>query len=195
MKLHLQNQSHVFENSDNGIQKLIEFINEALSNENLFFSHLVIDGQDIYENHEVYMAENINVIKEVKVVTNTIEEFVNNLVVTLNDYTARGIPEIEKLINDFYQTPTEESWNTLNQLLEGIDWIYRSIKSIDMTKHSIAGWDEFIKSTASFETELPNLLNAITNRDLILIADIIQYEILPQFQIINAETEKNFEVK
>lgn len=69
------------------------------------------------------------------------------------------------------------------------------IEKIDQIKHSIVNWGKFVKSIAVFEVELPNLMEAIENKDSILIADIIQYEILPQFEIINGETKKNFAVK
>lgn len=195
MKLLIFNQEYTFENNEKGTNDLIEMVNETLNTENLFFSHLVIDGQEVYTEHADYILEHIEEVMKIKLEVSTVNEFVANLLVSLNEYTKRGIPEVEKVIGEFYQNPTEDSWETLKLLLEGIGWIYQTIKSIDSTKHTIAGWDEFLKSIATFDVELPNLLEAMENRDATLIADIIQYEILPQFRIINAETENNFETK
>ena len=192
MKIYLKEESYTFENSINDIQKIIERINHWLSEEDLMFSHLNIDGKEVYEEHEEYLFENINHVEEIEVIVSNIKEFIENILVSLNNYSMRAIPEIENIVNDFYQTPTEESWIKLNQLLEGIDWIYNALKSIDTLKHTISGWNEFIKVYATFEVELPNLMEAIENKDNILIADIIQYEILSQFQMIYSETEKHF---
>lgn len=195
MILTILDRSFSFENTHDGSQSLIETINNSLSTGNLFFSHLVIDGQEIYEEYEEYILDNIDSIQEVHVKVKSIKEFVAELLVLLNTYTQRAMPEIELLVNEFYQAPTDQSWLTLKQLLDGIEWIYQTIKAIDITQHQIVGWDEFVKSAAIFEVELPNLLEAMENKDSILIADIIQYELLPQFQAIYDETLKSFENK
>lgn len=195
MKLLIKNHSYLFENSEEGTIELINKINSILESENDFFSHLVIDGIEIYEDHEEYILDHLEEVEEIVVITKTIKEFVNSLLISLHDYTKRGIPEIERIIDGFYQNPSEESWHKLGQLLGGIEWIYESIKTMDKVNHQIPNWQEFIKSIATFEVELSNLLEAMENKDMVLIADIIQYEILPQFQLINRETEKLFEVK
>lgn len=195
MKLMMNDKEYVFENNEHGTNKLIEKINEILDEMDLFLSHLVIDGDNVYSEHVDYILNKIEDVNEITLVVSTVDEFVSNLIVSLNEYTFRGIPEIEKVITEFYQSPSEQSWETLTLLLEGLGWIYQTVKSIDSTNHSISGWEKFLTSIATLEVELPNLLEAMENKDSILIADIIQYEILPQFQIINAETEKNFEVK
>ncbi|MFO1444422.1 hypothetical protein KDN24_14680 [Bacillus sp. Bva_UNVM-123] len=193
MNLTLLDKTYSFDRNQLGIQALIEKINSELSTESRFFSHLVIDGVEVFEDHEEYILAHIDNVKDIKVVVQTIEEFIGNLLVSLNTYTQRAIPEIERLINEFYQNPTEQSWLTLHQLLDGINWIYETIKGIDNAQQEINGWDEFIKIVATFEVELPNLLEALENKDSILIADIIQYEILPQFQVIHKGTEKLFQ--
>jgi len=193
MNLTMLENMYTFENNQIGMQSLIEKINSELSAENQFFSHLVIDGVEVYEEHEEYILERINEVKNVEVITMTVGEFINNLLVSLNTYTNRAIPEIERLINEFYQNPLEQSWLSLHQLLDGIDWIYETIKSIDNVRPEINCWDEFIKAVATFEVELPSLLEAIENKDAILIADIIQYEILPQFRVIQIVTEQHFQ--
>ncbi|MBU8881187.1 hypothetical protein BGM26_19880 [Bacillus sp. FJAT-29790] len=193
MILTILDKCFTFDNNHEGTQELIETIQNVLSTENIFLSHLIINGQEVYKEHEEYILDNIANINEVEVKVQTIKEFIGSLLVSLNTYTNRAIPEIGSLVNQFYQSPLEQSWITLNQLLDGIGWIYETIKSIDQTQHDIKDWDEFIKIAAIFEVELSNLLEAIENKDAILIADIIQYEILSQFQLIYDVTEQVFE--
>ncbi|MFD2442725.1 hypothetical protein ACFSO7_01780 [Bacillus sp. CGMCC 1.16607] len=195
MILTILDKSYTYENSEKGAQELIELVSHILDGEKLHLSHFVINGQEIYEKFEDYIWDNITNINEIKIIVCSIKEFVGSLLVSLNTYLNRAIPEVKILINDFYQTPSNQSWLSLNQLLEGVDWIYQTIKSIDKTEHNILGWDEFIKNAARFEIELPNLLEALEVKDSILIADIIQYELLPQFQLIYVQTEKIFEEK
>lgn len=193
MILTISGNKYTFGNNQVGIELLMDKIDNELINGNQFISHLVVDGTEVYDDYEEYMFEYMSEIKDVEVITMTIGEFVGNLLVSLNTYTKRAEPEISRLVTEFYQNPNEQSWVTLHQLLEGIGWIYETIKSIDNVHHEIADWNEFITIAASFEVELPNLLEAIQNKDAILIADIIQYEILPHFQVISKETEEHFQ--
>ncbi|MEK4146242.1 hypothetical protein NST02_04020 [Robertmurraya sp. FSL W8-0741] len=195
MKLTILDQIYMFDNETNVTEKIIEKINSIISEKNLFFSHLIIDGQEVYEDHEEYMLAKIEDVKEIEAIVKTVQELIDDVLITLDDYTSRAIPEIKRLVNEFYQIPSENTWLSLTYLLDGIDWLYQSLKKIDQIKHSIVNWGKFVKSIAVFEVELPNLMEAIENKDSILIADIIQYEILPQFEIINGETKKNFAVK
>ncbi|MBY0123463.1 hypothetical protein [Bacillus sp. S/N-304-OC-R1] len=192
MILNILEKNFLYNNNQTEIEDIIEKINSELSSQNLYFSHLVVDGEEIHIDHENYLFDHIKEINNIEVMVKTIEEFTGSLLVSLNTYTHRAIPSIEQLVKNFYQAETDENWLMLNQLLEGIDWIYQTIKAIDQTLYKIASWDEFIKGNATFEVELPNLLEAIENKDIILIADIIQYEILPLFKVIYNETEKIF---
>lgn len=137
--------------------------------------------------------EQINTIEKIELVTKTIDEFINDLTVSLNEYSNRAIPSIKQLTEQFYQTPTEEAWGMLQDLLEGLNWVYSTIKSIGNTE--LNEYKENLLNIANhFEVELPNLLDAIENYDYILIGDIISYEILPQFESIGSVTEKTFQV-
>ncbi|HHW36012.1 MAG TPA: hypothetical protein GXX18_01710 [Bacillales bacterium] len=185
--------SYTFENNEEGLNELFNTINKVIIEKDVHFNYMIVDGQEIYENHEDYLQEHLRLIKEIEIKVNSVQEIINELLVSLNEYTRRAIPEIRNLIDQFYQNPDEHSWNTLQQFLEGIDWIYQTIKSIDHTDKSFQEWDKYIHAIAVMEVELPNLLEAMENRDVILIADIIQYEVLPQFEMIYEETEKAFQ--
>lgn len=195
MKLIIGKQSEQLDNSQLDINELFEMLEGVLLKEGLFFSHFIIDGKEVHSDYEVFIQENISTINDIEVITYTVNEFIGELLVSLNEYTERAIPEIELMVEEFYQGPKENTWAALHQLLEGLEWIYETIKSIDKTKHNISNWNDFIAVAATFEIELPNLLEAIENKDNILTADIVQYEILPQFQEIQAKTNHNFEVK
>lgn len=192
MNIRLLEEDYSFENSKQGLEQLINMINEKLTEKDVFFSHMIIDGEEVYDEPTEYILSNIENIKNIDVKTKTINEFVADLIVSLNDYTGRAIPEIQNLVDQFYQKPSSESWSMLEQLLEGIEWIYQTIKNIDKTSKSQYRWDEYIKVAATFEAELPNLMDALENKDAVLVADIVQYEILPQFEIIRDTTVETF---
>jgi hypothetical protein len=193
MELHLSNEILIYENSVENIDILIQKINEDLENNKLFFSHLIINGKDAYSDFEDKLMEQINTIEKIELVTKTINEFISDLTVSLNEYSIRAIPSIKQLTEQFYQSPTEESWGMLQDLLEGLNWVYSTIKS--MCNMELDEYKENLLIIANhLEVELPNLLDAMESNDFILIGDIISYEILPQFEAIVSITEKTFQV-
>ncbi|AYV73755.1 hypothetical protein CHH55_10165 [Niallia circulans] len=193
MELHLSSEMLIYENSVKNIDILIQKINEDLEKNKLYFSHLIINGKEVYSDFEEQIMEQINTIEKIELVTKTIDEFINDLTVSLNQYSNRAIPIIKQLTEQFYQSPTEEAWGLLQDLLEGLNWVYSTIKSMGNTE--LNEYKENLLNVANhFEVELPNLLDAIENHDYILIGDIISYEILPQFESIESITEKTFQV-
>lgn len=193
MELYLSGEMLIYENSVENIDMLIQKINEDLEKNKLYFSHLIINGKEVYSDFEEQIMEQIKTIEKIELVTKTIDEFINDLTVSLNEYSNRAIPSIKQLTEQFYQTPTEEAWGMLQDLLEGLNWVYSTIKSIGNTE--LNEYKENLLNIANhFEVELPNLLDAIENYDYILIGDIISYEILPQFESIGSVTEKTFQV-
>lgn len=193
MELHLSSEMLIYENSVKNIDILIQKINEDLEKNKLYFSHLIINGKEVYSDFEEQIMEQINTIEKIELVTKTIDEFINDLTVSLNEYSNRAIPIIKQLTEQFYQSPTEESWGMLQDLLEGLNWVYSTIKSMGNTE--LNEYKEKLLNVANhFEVELPNLLDAIESHDYILIGDIISYEILPQFESIGSITEETFQV-
>jgi hypothetical protein len=193
MELHLSSEMLFYENNVENIEILIQKINEDLEKNKLYFSHLMINGKEVYSDFEERIMEQINTIEKIELVTKTIDEFINDLTVSLNQYSNRAIPIIKQLTERFYQSPTEEAWGLLQDLLEGLNWVYSTIKSMGNTE--LNEYKENLLYVANhFEVELPNLLDAIENHDYILIGDIISYEILPQFESIESITEKTFQV-
>lgn len=130
MKLTILDQIYMFDNETNVTEKIIEKINSIISEKNLFFSHLIIDGQEVYEDHEEYMLAKIEDVKEIEAIVKTVQELIDDVLITLDDYTSRAIPEIKRLVNEFYQIPSENTWLSLTYLLDGIDWLYQSLKKL-----------------------------------------------------------------
>ncbi|MEK4909016.1 hypothetical protein [Niallia sp. FSL M8-0099] len=193
MELHLTKEIITYENSVENIEVLIQKINEDLEKNKLYFSHLIINGTEVYRDFEYKLTEDIGKIEKIQLVTKTIKEFISDLTVSLNEYCGRAVPIIKQLTEQFYQSPTEESWVLLQDLLEGLNWIYNTIKGIcnmELDEYR----ENLLLVSSHLDNELPNLLEAIENHDFILIGDIISYEILPQFESIISITEKTFRV-
>lgn len=190
MKLSLFDKTYTYSNDEAGINEMFSIIMEKVAETDLHISHLEIDGEEVYENHGEYILERLNSVENVEVIVKTTKELINETLLSTESYLDRAIPEIQILVDEFYQNPTEESWHKLGQLLEGVQWIAQMVLTIDQFEEKLANWDEYLTCIATLQNELPNLMEAMEHRDALLIADIIQYEVLPVIESLqNTITE------
>lgn len=181
-----------FKNDKKELDNIFNEINQVISDSNCILYCLDIDGKQIYDDYYEYFFENIAQINEVKAITKTFDDLVMDTIISTKDYLDRAIPEIERLADDYYRTPTQDSWNHLAQLLEALQWIMNSFFTIDKNCNiekvvkSYEAWNLYAKDVYSLKDLMYEFEEVLNSQDYISIADILAYEIFPLFkQMIN----------
>lgn len=160
-----------------------------------FFSHLVADGEIIYENPESYLLENNKDINVLEVVGLTPNEFVNEVLLTAESYLKGTSKELQILTEGFYNVPNNKDWQSFNDLLEGLQWINQVISSINEMEEKPSNWESYLTISKSLTLEIGSLEEATTNGDFVLMADIIQYEIKPAYESLEKEISITIDVE
>lgn len=189
MRIIINNKIVEFENRVENVDIIVKAIDNSLAEQELELSHLVIDGNDIDEKVYEYLIANVQMIKEVIVVVRTPELIVNETLASAYDYVANAVLMIKPLAEAFYQSPKQDSWNSLANLFEGIQWIMDTVERIDgfenldtiVSVYQI--WNEYVQITNGLKPVILELEDAMVNQDHVLIGDLLQYEILPIFEI------------
>ncbi len=190
MNIHIQDKVLEFKNDPEFIEDIFNSINEYLHKEDLQFSHLIIDGEEIYDNFDGYIIEKIKDIKKIEVIALSLSEIVDESLKSAEQYSKNAIPIINKLAEEFYQKPEESTWSHLTDLFEGIQWIIQSlteINSIESTDEIISdyeAWDDYVQEVSKFNDIVFELENAVLNKDNVLIGDMLLYEIIPIFEVM-----------
>lgn len=188
-------QQHQFEYKKTpSSDEVIEKINELL-NQNDYFSHFIADGIEIYEEHETYLNLNLDRIEKLEVITKTEREFVNDILLSAEDYLKRAKPELATLPDEFYANPTPDTWTTFSQFIEGVQWLDEMLSVVGNSNERPKNWDMYAELSQSMQAELANLGEAVENGDNVLIADIIQYELISNFEALEAEIEKTIDTE
>jgi hypothetical protein len=187
MKLFINNQVFELENKESSIEIVLKKIDEITKKENMAVSHLVIDHVEVYDNYENYISAHINSIENINAVIKPVKELIMDIFLSAEDYLKRALPELKELISEFYQKPTNESWERFNEFLCGLEWIQNFIALVDNGSYHPMNWDKYLIAISTIHEELRNLEDAITNNDSTLLADIMQYEIYPQLDILKQE--------
>lgn len=195
MNIYIQDKEIQFENNPEIIDQLFNAINKNIQEQDLQFSHLIIDGEEIYDNFDSYIVENIETIKKIQVIAMSVVEMVNETIISTEQYAKNAVPVINKLADEFYQGPNENTWMQLTDLFEGIQWIIQSLVQINSIENSneiaidYEVWNEYAQEVSKLNDIIPELENAIVSKDNILTGDMLLYEIVPVFENIREKLD------
>ncbi|WMJ78639.1 MULTISPECIES: hypothetical protein [unclassified Sedimentibacter] len=193
MHVYIKDEILKYSNDTENVEKIFNNINVTLEKMGLQFSHLIVDDEVIYDNYYNYITENIRGVKKIEVIAVTIVEMINESIILAEQYAKNAIPIINRLAEGFYQKPNQNIWSQLTDLFEGIQWIIQSISQINLIEASkdvvsdYGVWNEYVQEVSKLNDIIPELENAILNKDNILIGDMLLYEIIPVFETM---TEK-----
>ncbi|QGH34054.1 hypothetical protein GI584_08475 [Gracilibacillus salitolerans] len=167
----------------NEVSPVIQAINELIGSE-LIISHLIIDDQTIYSDHELYIENYIKDIKVIDVIAKTRAEFINDTLLTTENYLLNSFVIIDDLTSQFYSNPIDDSWNTFKQLTNGIQWLTDMIFMVDRMVERPNNWEQYVEVYYQLQANIKELADALENHDIVLIADIIHYEIKALFETL-----------
>lgn len=176
------------------VEDTIKTINNLMGDD-YYFSHLVVDDIEVYEEPEFYLSEHASQINKLEVIAKKVHEFVNDILLTSMEYINNAKPEIVSLSEEFYQNPTSDSWNRFTQMLEGFQWLNEMIMTIDKTKRHPGNWFEYIRLAVNLQEELKDIEEALENNDSILIADLVKYEVLPIYDSLKVEIQTTIDTE
>lgn len=188
MKLRFQQEELTFDQPI-VVESIIEQINNWLG-ESHYFSHLIIDGEEVTEQPEEALEAQCDTMQEVEVIAIEAPEFVNGLLVSAEEYVKRATPVLEVVAEQFYDAPTEESYLDLNDLFGGLQWLNSMIDVIDKSIACPASWDEVKEAVAPLSDVLQDFEEALNNNDNVLLADLLSYEVKPVFEQVNEQITK-----
>jgi len=188
MKLIIDNNIQTFANNLSEIADVLATIQKILKENNLELSHLIIDGIPVYQDYESYLKDHIETIREIEVETIKLKPLVEDTLGSAFEYISHATALLKTLAETFYQTPGAETWSSLADLFEGLGWLIDTMNRIDeidqlneyVQNYDI--WNEYVQIIKSLSVQLPELEQAMVNRDHVLIGDLILYEILPIFE-------------
>ncbi|AWO74730.1 MULTISPECIES: hypothetical protein [Geobacillus] len=191
MQLNIFGQTFEYRNDRSELEAMFQKIFSMIDEADRQLSHLVIDGVEVYDDFETYVEERIDFIRTIDVVAVTIEEYIQDVLQTMHSYLLRALPEIERIIDEFYQTPSEDAWMRFEQMLEGIQWIDQALYWLtEHPKHSLDR-QALARIRETLAEQLRQLLEAVEAGDAILIADLIQYEIKPLWKKMTEHVQTN----
>lgn len=190
MNIKILDKEIELDNNQDGISELFYIINNLVKKNGLYFSHLIVDSIEVVDDYENYLLKYIDQISHVEVVLLNSKELLNEALLSCKDYLAQALSEIEKLADKFYQGENEETWKKFDQMLEGLQWIVQMVSALNSNKDFYNTIHDSMEIEEKLSSDIAELEDAVTQNDLILIGDIINYEILPTLNSLNLTVHK-----
>lgn len=124
-----------------------------------------------------------------------LKEIVEDTISSAYTYTTNAIPLIRRLADNFYGQPDSDALSQLVDLFEGIQWIIESLTEIDSIRNldeivkDYGTWNEYVQAVSQLKEILPEVESSLKNRDNVLLADMMSYEIVPVFENMKEKLE------
>ena len=179
-------EQHIEYKEKPAADEVIERINESLT-EGYYFSHFISDGVEVYDEHEEYLEGNLDEIVELEVVIKTEKEFMNDVLLSAEEYLQRAIPDVKALANDFGRVPTSDTWDRFDMLLGGMEWLNDMLKVVCNSEERPSNWETYHKLTSNMQAEVSKLGKAVEKKKSSQISTIVKVGLLPIFEQLEKE--------
>lgn len=193
MQLFHNNEQFDIENNNTAITTIIEKVNESIKQKDTVFSHLTIDGVEVYEKHEEYIKERLNEIEKVEIATRGRKEMIWETMGSIHTYLVRVIPALNALVDESYENFSDKTWDGINQLAEGMQWILQFTTFTKAAEQQPSHWVDIEKSIHACEESFAKLIEAVEVQDTVLISDILLYEVMPPYESLERDLAKSLQ--
>ncbi|WP_408955670.1 hypothetical protein [Natroniella sp. ANB-PHB2] len=158
--------------------KSVGEIIDAIEREGYIATQVIADQKDI-TRFSAQELESIKPIDHLEILAKTPREITLDSLKEAENYLPRLISGIDEIINSFSQGEKSKAYKLLNQALEGFQWLSILIDNLETISDSIYEDMDLNRVIKNWESNLNEFLTAFENQDIILLSDILEYELLP----------------
>ncbi|MBM7580167.1 hypothetical protein [Jeotgalibacillus terrae] len=167
--------------------KLIHSMSELIGDQYIY-NYMKVDGTVVYDDPIEFFKNNqeaLSDIEQIEIIALTGKEHVEGIAIEGSQYISNALPVLEEMSKSIYKDGIGSVKNKFISLSEGIQWLVSSLAVInEITTNSREN-----ELTAKLQSALIELNEGLENNDAVLVADIIEYEVVEIFQ----EIQKFFE--
>ena len=145
-----------------------------------------IDGQESSPDSPEAQKTPLSEIATLEVEISTLSDIINKNIENADAYLIRLIPGIEKSVELFRMGNEQEANKFFINIIDGIDWLSQVLDMILAAKaispDTVFDGKSIQDRQASLVDFTQQMVDANKNQDWVLLADLLEYEILPYYQ-------------
>ena len=145
-----------------------------------------LNGQESSPDSSVTRKTPLLEIKTLEIEVSTLSDVIDKNIENADAYLIRLIPGIEKSVELFRTGNEQEANQFFINIIDGIDWLSQVLDMILAAKaispDTVFDGKSIQDRQASLVDFTQQMVDANKNKDWILLADVLEYEILPYYQ-------------
>ena len=185
MKIKLMDKVFTCDNRIPAVEETFNQINKLLADTRQVLNCLIIDNREIEEDYSQYIIDNLKEIDTIEIKVQSRQELIDDTLASIREYLERAVPEIDKLVDQFYQEVNQNTWQKFAQLMEGLQFIVDTLQVIDRNKDWYHNAVQFVQVSEKLRRQIVMLQEALESKDRVWLSDVLLYEITPSFQALN----------
>jgi hypothetical protein len=179
MKVHLLENTWDFSNNPSQLELIVDTIEEFAREKSLYIQRIVVDSEEVLDDFSEYLAVHIEHIEVIEIEAVSNKRFLDELIITSSDYLKHSLPGLTILSNDLYKGLNEETWIALNDFIEGLQYISRTLSALSSSQRLYDSFTDPTGTLIELNSALQHLMEASLQKDNTLMADLLSYEIKP----------------
>jgi len=190
MRVTISNITFDVKKTPPGMKKMFARIDEAMRDFGVYYSHIVVDGEAIFENPKEYVEQELDYINEIEVMFFTAEQYLQQVMGIVDDYLLKALPAMKGVADEFYGRPDDGTWERFSITIEGLQKLVEIINSVISDPAFSSKIGDFTYIGEKIGTELIKLKEAAEWGDMTLVGDIVNYEIVPFVESLHKAVSK-----
>lgn len=179
MQIKILDQEFTCKNEMPAVEQVFEQLSQWLEETGQEVVCLEINGVEVAEDYDQYIADHLNNIEIVVVKVKKLQQVLADTLGSVRAYLARAIPEIDKLVDQFYHEVTPSTWDAFSQLIEGLQFSINSLDALNQHAQGYSNAGQFVLAKENLSKKIGMLHAAMESQDRVWLSDVLLYEIVP----------------
>ncbi len=173
---------------DSGFLDIIKTVTNSIEKPGQGITQVRLNGEDITgEDWDDYAMMKFDEIREIDIETSSLSALARDMCVSLADFMDNLLRELKKT-SDQFRLGNEQSGSEIYALsIDGIQIVTHTTVMIQRNLNipddiSLLDGTTFREHLSQLQTLISDMFSAQENQDWILLADLIEYELIPYFE-------------
>lgn len=186
MKLLINKKEETLVYTGETLGDLMVYIEQGNLTQGKVILSIKIDGKEFsLDSSEIRQAQ-LSEIKTLELEVSTLSGIIDKNIENADDYLKRLIPGIQKAAELFRMGNEQEANQFFINIIDGMDWFTQVLDIIfaakEMSPTTIIDGKSIQDRQTNFVGFTQQMVEANKNKDWVLLADLLEYEILPYYK-------------
>ena len=152
-----------------------------------FISHLKLNGRDVDVDSRETLQAPVDKINLLEIEISSLSSLINKNISNAEEYLEKLIPGIRKASELFHSGNDQEANKFFLKIVDGIEWFSQVIDAVlkimgDKGDALYLNRKSVLERKQQLLDLTSQMLTANKNKDWVLLADLLEYEIMPYYQ-------------